>query len=99
MLGISPARFGAPPLSAWTRRYNTEKHYDLMAVCGNWSEYIALDDYAKMILGESKIDIDYKTFPELVKTEDGRKKLEEYCLQDSRLTYRLFERMQGTLFA
>lgn len=99
LLNVCPANFGAPPLNAWTRRYNTDLHYDLMQVWGNWVERIKLDTVANMVLGERKTEIDVTTFAALIQTEEGRARIAEYCIKDTRLTWRLFERMQGVLFA
>jgi predicted PolB exonuclease-like 3'-5' exonuclease len=100
ILGVDPAHFGAPPLSAWTKRYAAEKHYDLMQLWGGWksNEYAKLDTVAAMVLHERKAEIDVTTFPELLKTEEGCEKLTAYCLKDTELTWRLFEKMNGFLF-
>jgi predicted PolB exonuclease-like 3'-5' exonuclease len=101
ILGITPADFGAPPLSYWTRRYNNDKHYDLMSIWadGDKNRFTSLDSLAKILLGEEKIEIDYNTFGTLVETDEGREVLGNYNMQDVYLTERLFERMHGTLFA
>jgi len=101
VLGINPADFGAPPLAAWTKRYNTDRHYDLMQIWGGWSSQgmEKLDVVARAVLGEEKQDMDFKLFPVLMLTPEGRAKITEYCLQDSRLTWRLWNRFKGVLFA
>jgi DNA polymerase elongation subunit (family B) len=101
ILGVNPANFNAPPLSAWTKRYNTDRHYDLMQVWGGWSagSFEKLGTVAAMVLGEKKVDVDVSTFAELLKTEAGRKIISERCLGDARLTLSLFRRMDGCLFA
>jgi hypothetical protein len=99
ILGVNPADFQAPPLNAWTKRYTTDTHFDLMQVWGNWTERTKLDTVAAMVLGERKQEIDFTTFPELMQSEEGRNKIAEYCMQDTRLTWRLWERMRGVLFA
>jgi predicted PolB exonuclease-like 3'-5' exonuclease len=100
MLGIHPGNFGAPPLSAWTKRYSTEKHIDLMQVFGGWNSaaFTKLDAVAGLVLGDHKNEVDVTKFPEMMQTEGGRKEIAEYCEQDTALTYRLFERMHGVLF-
>lgn len=100
ILGISPASCNAPPLSAWTKRYATDRHYDLMKLWTGWgNEFVSLNEIASLVLRERKTDIDVTLFAELSKSQEGRDKITAYCLQDTRLTWRLFERMQGTLFA
>ena len=98
VLGVDPADFDAPPLNAWTKKYNTDRHFDLMMIWGAWRDFVKLDTVAGMVLGENKIEIDFKLFLEFLETAEGRAKLGEYCLQDTRLTWRLFERMNGTIF-
>ena len=101
LLGVSPKNFSAPPLTAWTRKYNTEHHCDLAQVWNGWKNgYVKLDLLSKFVLGDHKTeDIDVATFAAMIETEEGRAKIEEYCLQDTRLTYRLWERFSGLLFA
>ena len=100
ILGVDPANFGAPPLSAWTKKYSADRHFDLMQLWGGWKsgEYAKLDTVAAMVLRERKIAVDVTTFPELLKTEEGGAKLAEYCMKDTELTWRLFERFNGFLF-
>lgn len=101
ILGVDPANFGAPPLSAWTKRYSVDRHYDLMQLWGGWNSqsFEKLDTVAAMVLGERKTEIDVATFPALLETEEGRKQIGGYCLQDTRLTWRLFNKFNGFLFA
>lgn len=101
ILGVDPGNFGAPPLSAWTKRYNTEKHYDLMQIWGGWNsgQYAKLDTVAGLVLHEHKTEgIDVTTFADVMQTEAGRKKIAEYCLQDTRLTWQLWKRFNGVMF-
>lgn len=99
ILGLSLGEYGAPPMSAWTKRYTTDKHCDLMKVWANWeSKYASLDDVAGMILKERKTEIDVTTFASLMETDEGRAKIGEYCLKDTELTWRLWQRMEGYLF-
>jgi len=108
ILGVNPANFGAPPLSAWTKRYRNDLHFDLMQI---WLDFgksnigesfknpkAALNYVASLMLSEKKIEIDFTTFVDLILTEAGRVKLGEYCLQDTRLTWGLFGKMNGTMF-
>jgi len=99
ILGVDPANFGAPPLSAWTKRYAADKHYDLMQIWGGWRDYVKLDTVAKLVLGANKVEFDVTKIAELVATEEGSAELAEYNLQDTRLTWELFKRMNGFLFA
>lgn len=102
ILGVSPANFGAPPLSAWTKRYSSDRHFDLMKLwcCWESGSYIGLDVLASVVLGCGKKEMDFAEFPELVKTEEGREKVYEYCLQDTRLTWELYKRLlAGGMFA
>ena len=98
VLGVNPANFDAPPLTAWTKRYSQDRHYDLMMIWGAWRDFVKLDTVAGLVLGEKKIEIDFTTFVALIETAEGRAKLGGYCLQDTRLTWRLFDRMNGTMF-
>jgi DNA polymerase elongation subunit (family B) len=81
-------------LSQWTKRHNNDRHMDLMQIWAGWSSqnYAKLDDVANVVLGEGKTDIDYKTFPELLKTEEGRARLIEYNTMDTVRTYQLYQR-------
>ena len=99
ILGVDPAQYGAPPLSAWTKKYSNDRHYDLMQLWGNWRDYTKLDTVARVVLGASKTEFDVTLIPELINTKDGKDKLAEYCVQDTRLTWQLFQRMNGFLFA
>jgi len=101
ILGVNPGEFGAPPLSAWTKRYNTDRHYDLMQVWGGWNSqgFEKLDLVASMVLGERKAEIDVTTFAALMETAEGRNNIAEYCLKDTQLTWNLYKRMDGCLFA
>jgi len=101
ILGVNPAEFNAPPLSAWTKRYTLDRHYDLMQVWGNWSTEgrEKLDTVAALVLGERKVAFDVTLIADMLATKEGRAKVAEYCLQDTRLTWRLWQRMNGFLFA
>lgn len=99
ILGVDPANYGAPPLSAWTKRYVSDRHYDLMQIWGGWKDYTKLDAVAGIVLGRKKIEFDVTNIGAMVQTEEGRAKLTEYCVADTRLTWELFERMNGFLFA
>lgn len=100
ILGIDPGNMGAPALSAWTKRYNTERHYDLMQIWGGWSSqgWAKLETVAAMILGETRADIPYEQVPELIKTDEGRKAVLGGCINHTTLTWRLWKRFNGCLF-
>ena len=101
ILGVDPGNFGAPPLTAWTKRYSTDRHYDLMQIWGGWSSsnWAKLDLVAGMVLKEHKNEIDPATFLDLMVKPEGRKQIAEYCLQDTCLTWRLWKKFNGFLFA
>jgi len=101
LLGVDPGHFGAPPLSAWTKRYSTDRHYDLMQIWGGWSAqgFEKLDAVAGLVLGQRKAECDVTAIAEMIKTEEGRLKVADYCLQDTRLTWALWQRFNGCLFA
>lgn len=67
----------------------TGRHIDLMAEFCQWGQYEKLDTLAKVYLGRQKIDLDFNLFPELLKTDDGKAKIAQYCLNDCKLTYDL----------
>lgn len=89
-----------PVLPFWCKRYSTGPHIDLMQVWGGWNsqQYAKLDDVSGICADDHKIKIDFRDFPELVKTEDGRNRIADYCEQDVRLTYRNFQKFNGVLF-
>lgn len=99
ILGVDPANFDAPPLATWMKKYSHDRHYDLMQIWCGWNGFEGLDTLAEMILGERKTEIDVATFSTLLLTEEGRKQLGDYCLQDTRLTWRLWKKFNGVMFA
>lgn len=98
ILGV-PLR-DVPVLSFWCKRYATGSHIDLMQIWSGWNsqQFAKLDDVAGVCADDHKIKIDFKEFPELVKTAEGREKILDYCEQDVRLTYKIFEKFNGVLF-
>ena len=98
-LGINPANFGAPPLSAWTKRYSNEKHFDLMQIWsgGGAHDFEKLDNVASIVLGKKKVDCDVTKIIDMLETETGRSDLAKYNLEDARLTAELAERFIGTI--
>jgi len=101
MLGVDPANFDAPPLTAWTKRYNLEKHYDLMQIWSAWerTKWAKLEDVARVVLDEEREDIPYAEVPDMIKTDAGRAKVKDACINHTRLTWELWERFNGFLFA
>lgn len=102
ILDVRPAAFGAPPRDTWMKRHNTDKHFDLMQLWSGWKPgtYAKLDTVAGIVLGAHKTEgIDVTTFNVVMQTEEGRTKIAEYCMQDTRLTWELWKRMNGVLFA
>jgi len=99
-LGVDPANFDAPPLPAWTKRYNTDRHFDLMKIwCGWGNDYAKLDDVSRLVLDDHKTaDFDVTAIAGMLESEEGKAAVGEYCLQDTRLTWNLWERFNGTLF-
>lgn len=94
LLGIRPNI----PLSVMTGRYDNPHHIDLMKVWAGFGQFSKLDDVAKAVVEDKKIEIDFRKFPELITTPEGRTKLLDYCEQDTRLTYKLYQRFKGVLF-
>lgn len=109
ILDIDPGSFGAPILNAWTKRYSNDRHYDLMQIWLGWSTRNkdrswespsgALDLVARMVLGARKIEFDVTVIAGMLATEEGRAAVSGYCLQDTRLTWQLWQRMNGIMFA
>lgn len=97
MLGIDIREFGAPTLAEMTARYNNRHHIDLMQVWCGFGNFEKLDNIAKALLADQKIEIDFRTFPELIQTPEGRKQLLDYCQQDVNLTLKLWNRIAGIL--
>lgn len=97
LLGVDPREFGAPTLAEMTARHGNKHHVDLMNVWCGYGSFEKLDNIAKAILGDHKIEIDFRLFPELIKTPEGRKTILDYCEQDVALTMKLWNRFDGIL--
>jgi DNA polymerase elongation subunit (family B) len=81
-------------MKLFTDRYKSGvAHIDLMVEFCNYGEYEKLDNLARFILGSQKVEFDYREIPELLKTDEGKAKITEYCLKDCELTYKLAKRM------
>ncbi len=103
LLGVDPRDFGAPPLGTWTKRYNNDRHYDLLQIWKGYSNFQGkLEVVAPVVFKDEadshKAEIDYSNTIEIMKTAEGRQGIAEHCTQHTRLTWRLFERMYGTMF-
>jgi len=87
-------------IERYIKRYSTTFHVDLMQIWSGWSSqgFVSLDYLSSLILGKKKVDFDFKQIPELLKSEQGKEKLKEYCLKDVELTTELFNKMKGYLF-
>lgn len=84
---------GCVSFKTMTKRYENENHIDLMTILYNYGEYGSLENAAYAILGEKKLDHDFSKFIELIETGRGNE-IGEYNLQDARLTYELYKRVQ-----
>jgi predicted PolB exonuclease-like 3'-5' exonuclease len=69
----------------WTKRFQVGNHIDLMEML-NDQDYKSLDLYSQIYLGEEKTPIDFETCSD--------KELEEHCLSDVEMTYRLFDKFK-----
>ena len=97
LLGVDPRFVGMPPLAEMTSKYRNEHHADLMQIWCGHGGYEKLDNIARALVNDSKIEIDFREFPEMIETEAGRKKLLDYCLQDVKLTQTIWYRVSGIL--
>jgi DNA polymerase elongation subunit (family B) len=82
-----------PNMKRYTDRYKSDKHIDLMAEFCNYGEYESLDTLARFILGDKKVEFDFREIPELMKTTEGQERISQYCQQDCLLTWKLAKRM------
>ena len=97
ILGIDPREFNMPTLAEMLKRYDNDKHIDLMQVWCGFGQFEKLDTLSALILDDHKVEIDFHDFPELIKTSEGRDRLIAYCEHDVELTYRLYTRIAGIL--
>lgn len=96
LLGIDVRAYGLPTLTEMTKRYN-RWNIDLMQVWCGFGGFEKLDNVARVLTGDGKIEIDFKEFPELIKSEEGREKLLAYCAQDVFLSLQIWNRVSGIL--
>lgn len=97
ILGIDAASLGVPPLSFWSKRYVVIPHCDLMQVFCGWTGYLKLDDAARIILGQKKIEIDVTLFSDMIE-KGQRSEVLVYNERDTKLTWDLFKAASGYLF-
>jgi len=97
LLGVDPRQYGMPTLASLTARYNNTIHVDLMQVWCGFGSFEKLDNIAKALLDDRKIEIDFREFENLIKTAQGRETLLAYCAQDVLLTKKLWNRISGIL--
>jgi poly-gamma-glutamate capsule biosynthesis protein CapA/YwtB (metallophosphatase superfamily) len=50
------------------------------------------------MLHDRKTEIEVTLFADMLKTQEGKDEIAEYCMKDTELTWRLFERFNGFLF-
>lgn len=100
MLRIDLYEYGLPPLQTWVKRYQTTPHCDLQQVWSNWntSRYERLNDVSMAILGRGKVDADFRQFPALLRTAEGRMQIKKYNTQDAVLLLDLYDRVHHYLF-
>lgn len=81
-------------MKAYCDRYKSENiHIDIMAEFCDYNKYESMDNLARFILGEQKIEFDVTAIPELIKTAEGKELLKKYNLKDCELTWKLAKRM------
>lgn len=97
LLGMDIREFGLPPLSEYLKRYENKLHTDVMTAWSNFGNFEKLDNLSKAFGFSGKIEIDFADFPELIRTEIGRKTILDYCQQDVALTLSIYNRISGIL--
>lgn len=90
---------GFPGLKYFTKRYSHVPHCDMAKELTLWdnASYMSLDTAAKVILGERKLDHDFKEFRKQILGGDGDS-IGRYCMKDSELTWRIFQRASPYLW-
>lgn len=81
-----------PDMKKFTDRY-AENHIDLMQEFCNWGEWEKLDNLARFILGEKKVDFDVTKIAELIKTPEGLQQVADYCKKDCEIAWRLAKKL------
>ena len=83
-----------PALNIFVDRYKSQpRHIDVMEQFCGYGQYEKLDILGDVLLGENKLDFDFKKIPELLQTKEGKYILVEYCLKDCYLTWNLAKKM------
>lgn len=82
-----------PAMKRLTDKYRAVHHIDVMDEFCSFGDRVSLDMCGRFILGEQKLDCDFRLIPEMLKTPEGIAELSSYNLQDARLTYKLAEKM------
>ena len=95
--------YGLPPMSYYTKRYDTSRHVDLPLVWGSWdsqAKYTGMDSVALPLLKKKKLDINYDMleYHELLKTQAGREKVLARCEQDTLITDEIYYLCKGIIF-
>lgn len=81
-----------------TRKYTHIPHCDMAMELSSWDKKImSLDNAAKVILGERKIDCDFRQFSEMIKAGKGDE-IGVYNLRDAELTIRLYQAAKDYIF-
>jgi DNA polymerase elongation subunit (family B) len=100
--GVSKKLFDAmPPMPYYTKKYSVDTHIDIPMILGGWASearYTGLNDISFSLLGKKKGEIDFKDFPELLQTKEGRSEISEYNCQDALLTDEIMRICKGVLF-
>jgi predicted PolB exonuclease-like 3'-5' exonuclease len=89
---------GIAKLKDMTRRYTHIPHCDMSMELSSWeNKFSSLDNAAKVILGERKIEYDFRQFPQMIK--DGRQdEIGVYNLRDAELTIRIYNASKDYIF-
>lgn len=94
--------YGMPPISYYTKRYDTSHHIDLPLVWGAWdsqAKYIGLNSVVLPLLHKEKVEIDYdmEAYHALLKTQEGRETVLARCEQDTLLADQVYWLIKGIL--
>lgn len=89
---------GCPGMRYFTKRYSMVPHCDIAMEISGWGEQVPhLEDAARIILGEGKLEHDFSAFIDMINAGKGDE-IGTYCLKDSELTYRIYEACKGYIF-
>jgi len=100
MLKVDMTKYNLPSLAEYTKKYNNDLHEDLMLhfPTSERNKFMKLNAVSMALLGESKIDIDFKFFRNMMLTAEGRAEILEYCHKDADLTAEIGELASKYLF-